>query len=94
MYGRSKGAGVSLFIMNTEPGKGTDLHVHPYSETWSVRAGRGRFSTDGEAIEVGPGDILVAGPQTIHGFKTIGSERLDMICIHASPRIIQEWLEE
>jgi hypothetical protein len=27
-------------------------------------------------------------------FKNIGADRLDIICIHTSPRIIQEELEE
>jgi mannose-6-phosphate isomerase-like protein (cupin superfamily) len=92
--GESYGSGVSLFLMHSEPGKGPGLHRHPYSETWIVRAGRARFSADGEYIEVGPGDILVAGPHTVHGFKNVGTEPADIICIHASPRIIQEWLED
>jgi mannose-6-phosphate isomerase-like protein (cupin superfamily) len=40
----------------------------------------------------GPGDIAVVGPDTPHMFKNIGTERLDIICIHASPRLIQESL--
>ena len=90
--GEPHGGGVSFFLMDTAPGAGPDLHVHPYSETWIVRAGKARFTVDGEEIEAGPGDILVAGPHTPHGFKNAGSERLDILCIHASPRIIQEWL--
>jgi hypothetical protein len=31
--------------------------------------------------------------QTPRKFKDIGSERLDIICIHSSPRFIQENLE-
>jgi quercetin dioxygenase-like cupin family protein len=92
--GEPYGSGVSLFLMYTEPGKGPGLHVHPYSETRIVRAGKARFTADGQDIEIGPGDIMVAGPDTVHGFKNVGNERVDIICIHASPRIIQEWLEE
>jgi mannose-6-phosphate isomerase-like protein (cupin superfamily) len=69
------------------------LHRHPYSETWIVRAGKALFTADGEEIQAGPGDILVVSPQTPHKFKNVGSERLDIVCIHASPRIIQEDLE-
>jgi hypothetical protein len=43
---------------------------------------------------VGEQVILVAGCQTVHGFKNVGNDRVDIICIHASPRIIQTWLEE
>jgi mannose-6-phosphate isomerase-like protein (cupin superfamily) len=88
--GEPHGSGVSFFLVNNQPGAGPDLHRHPYSETWIVRAGRGRFTADGEEIDAGPGDIVVVGPETPHMFKNVGDERLDVICIHASPRMIQE----
>lgn len=91
--GHSYGSGVSLFLVNNEPGTGPDLHRHPYSETWVVRSGRAKFTADDEDVEAGPGDILVVGPETPHKFKNIGFERLDIICIHASPHFIQENLE-
>jgi mannose-6-phosphate isomerase-like protein (cupin superfamily) len=91
--GEPHGSGVSFFLVNNEPGEGPDLHRHPYSETWIVRSGRARITADGEDIEAGPGDIAVVGPQTPHKFKNMGPGRLDIICIHASPRLIQEALE-
>jgi mannose-6-phosphate isomerase-like protein (cupin superfamily) len=92
--GEPYGSGVSFFLVNNQPGTGPDLHRHPYSETWIVRSGRARFTADGEDIEAGPGDIVVVGSETPHKFKNIGTERLDIICIHSSPRMIQESLEE
>lgn len=92
--GSPYGSGVSFLLVNNVPGAGPDLHKHPYSETWIVRSGRGRFTADGEDLEAGPGDILVVGPETPHKFKNIGPDRLDVICIHSSPRMIQESLEE
>jgi mannose-6-phosphate isomerase-like protein (cupin superfamily) len=91
--GESYGSGVSFFLVHNEPGAGPDLHRHPYPETWVVRSGQARFTADGEELEAGPGDILVVGPETPHKFKNVGSERLDIVCIHASSRIIQEELE-
>jgi mannose-6-phosphate isomerase-like protein (cupin superfamily) len=91
--GEPHGSGVSFFLVNNEPGQGPDLHRHPYSETWIVRSGRARITADGEDIEAGPGDIAVVGPDTPHKFKNMGPGRLDIICIHASPRLIQEALE-
>ncbi len=92
--GESFGSGVSFFLVNAETGGGPGLHRHPYSETWIVRGGRGLFTADGEELEAGPGDIVVVGPETPHKFKSIGSDRLDLVCIHASPTMIQEWLDE
>ena len=91
--GDAHGSGVSFFLVDNQPGEGPDLHKHPYSETWIVRGGKGRFTADGKDIDAGPGDILVVAPETPHKFKNVGTERLEVICIHASPRIVQEALE-
>ena len=91
--GEPHGSDVSMFLVNNEPGEGPDLHRHPYSETWIVRSGRARFTADGEDLEAGPGDILVVGPNTPHKFVNLGPGRLDLVCVHDSPRIIQEDLE-
>lgn len=92
--GERYGSGVSFFLVNNEPGTGPDLHKHPYSETWVVRAGKARITAAGEDIEAGPGDIVVVGGETPHKFKNIGAGRLTIICIHSSPRMIQDELEE
>jgi mannose-6-phosphate isomerase-like protein (cupin superfamily) len=86
-------SGVSFFLVYNEPGAGPDLHRHPYSETWIVRSGQARFTADGDELEAGPGDIIVVTPDTPHKFKNVGTERLDIICIHDSPQMVQEDLE-
>jgi mannose-6-phosphate isomerase-like protein (cupin superfamily) len=91
--GEPFGSGVSFFLVNNEPGAGPDLHRHPYSETWIVRSGKARFTADGQELEAGPGDILVVGANTPHKFKNAGDERLEIVCIHASPKMIQVNLE-
>jgi mannose-6-phosphate isomerase-like protein (cupin superfamily) len=91
--GEPYGSGISMFLIHNEPGAGPDLHRHPYSETWVIRSGKARMTADGVDIEAGPGDIVVVGPETPHKFKNAGTERLEIICIHASPRMIQEALE-
>jgi mannose-6-phosphate isomerase-like protein (cupin superfamily) len=92
--GQEHGSAVSFFLVNNERGAGPDLHKHPYSETWIVRSGKARFTADGEELDAGPGDMLVVGPETPHKFKNAGTERLDIVCIHASPVMIQVELEE
>jgi mannose-6-phosphate isomerase-like protein (cupin superfamily) len=91
--GDEHGSGISFFLVDNEPGAGPDLHRHPYSETWIVRSGKARFTADGVDVEAGPGDILVVASDTPHKFKNAGTERLNIVCIHASPRMIQEELE-
>ena len=92
--GEAYGSGVSLFLVDNRPGEGPDLHRHPYSETWIVRSGRVRFTADGHDVDAGPGDIVVVTADTPHKFENIGTERLELVCVHASPVMIQEELEE
>jgi mannose-6-phosphate isomerase-like protein (cupin superfamily) len=92
--GEAYGSEISFFLVNNQPGTGPDLHRHPYSETWIVRTGTARITAGSEEIEAGPGDIIVVGAATPHKFKNIGADRLDIICIHASPTMITDWLEE
>lgn len=91
--GADYGGEVSFFLVNAVPGSGPGLHKHPYSETWIVRSGRGRFVAGDQELDAGPGDILVVSAETPHKFTNIGADRLDIICIHASPRMIQVELE-
>jgi mannose-6-phosphate isomerase-like protein (cupin superfamily) len=92
--GQGYGSEVSFFLVDNEPGNGPGLHRHPYSETWIVRSGKALFTADGRDVEAGPGDILVVGPETPHKFKNVGDGLLELVCIHASPVMIQEDLEE
>ena len=90
--GEPYGSGVSFFLVNNEPGAGPDLHRHPYWRRGSsARADPVHGGRRGD--RGGPGDIAVVGPQTPHKFKNIGEERLELVCIHASPNMIQEELE-
>lgn len=91
--GEPYGSGVSFFLIDNEPGQGPGLHVHPYPETWIVRKGEAEFTMGKQTTRAGAGDIVVVGPQTPHGFKNVGTGRLEIVCIHASSRFIQEWVE-
>jgi quercetin dioxygenase-like cupin family protein len=92
--GEPYGSGASFFHVNAEPGKGASLHRHPYPETWIVRAGQVRFTVGGEEIEAASGDVVVAMAEIPHKFTNIGTDRLELVCIHPSPQVIQEDLEE
>jgi mannose-6-phosphate isomerase-like protein (cupin superfamily) len=91
--GEGHGSGVSFFLVDIDPGEGPLLHWHPYSETWVVQRGRVRVTADGVELEAGAGDIVVVEPRTEHKFVALGPGTLEMVCIHASPRMIQTDLE-
>ena len=92
--GAAYGAGVSFFQGDLPPGKGPRLHRHPYAETCIVLSGRVAMSVGGEDVVAAAGDIVVIATATPHRFTAEGSERLEMVCVHASDRFVIEWLDE
>lgn len=88
--GAGYGSGVSFYLVDSDPGQGPGLHRHPYSETWIVLAGEAVVMADGEAFPALAGDILVVEAGTPHSFLATGESALRMMCIHASPRFLQE----
>jgi mannose-6-phosphate isomerase-like protein (cupin superfamily) len=92
--GADYGAEASFFHTKSEPGTGSELHRHPYPETWLVRSGRVRFKVGEHEIEAQAGDIVVAAPNVPHRFLNIGTDLLEMFCVHAASRIVQELVEE
>jgi mannose-6-phosphate isomerase-like protein (cupin superfamily) len=92
--GEPYGAPVSFFLVDNEPGQGPDLHTHPYSEVFTVVSGRALLTAGDEQLEVGREQIAVVGPETPHGFKNLGPDRLEIVCIHTNATMIQTWLEQ
>lgn len=88
--GRDYGGKVSLFLVDAEPGRGSGLHVHPYSETWVVRKGEAEFTVGEDTTRAYPGDIVVAAADIPHRFLNVGAGRLELVCIHPSDTIMQE----
>jgi mannose-6-phosphate isomerase-like protein (cupin superfamily) len=86
-------AAVSFFVVDMDPDKGPDLHRHPYAEVFIPLSGMGLFSTGDDEVEAGAGKVVVVGPDSPHGFKTIGPDRLHMVCIHANGSMITDWLD-
>ncbi len=91
--GRDHSAQVSVFLVDNLPGQGPRLHRHPYTETWIVQEGRPLFVADGEEVLPDVGEILTVTPGTAHKFVNLGPGRMRLVCIHASPELIQEDLE-
>jgi mannose-6-phosphate isomerase-like protein (cupin superfamily) len=93
LKGEEYGATVSLILDHSEPGHGPRLHRHPYDETWVVEEGTLTFTLGDADHEVQAGDIVIAPPGVPHKFTNHGPGRANLVCIHASPTLITEWLE-
>jgi mannose-6-phosphate isomerase-like protein (cupin superfamily) len=86
---------VELTFFDAAPaaGKGPNLHVHPYPEVFLVQEGEATFTVDGEEIAVRGGNVVIVPPETPHKFVNSGEERLRIVTLHPSGRLIQTDLE-
>lgn len=89
MEGREFGSPVSLFLVDAEPGQGSEMHIHPYAETWVIRKGEAEFTVGEETIRGGAGDIVVGPANIPHRFINVGTGRLEIVSIHPSETIEQ-----
>jgi quercetin dioxygenase-like cupin family protein len=62
-----------------DPGKEAPLHWHYFEENITVLRGRGRFTVDGETVELGPGHTVIVPSMAVHGFVSVGEEPLYII---------------
>jgi mannose-6-phosphate isomerase-like protein (cupin superfamily) len=93
LKGVEHGTSVSLILDQSAPGHGPRLHRHPYDETWVVREGNLTFQCGEERLKAGPGDIVIIPPGAAHKFTNDGPGRSNLVCIHANPTMVTEWLE-
>jgi mannose-6-phosphate isomerase-like protein (cupin superfamily) len=91
--GAPYGSEVSFFVVHMRAGEGQALHAHPYSETFVVLEGRARFELGARSVEAAAGDVVVAPASTPHAFRAVGSDALEIVNIHAAPRLETTWLE-
>lgn len=92
--GTNHGADVSLFWVDNQPGAGPDPHWHPYTETWVVVQGEALIEAGEQTVRAHAGQIVTVPANTVHRFRNCGTEALQMVCIHASATIIQEFIDD
>ena len=76
------GAGVSVIVVDSEPGDGPSLHRHAYREVFVVLEGEATFTLGREQRVVRAGEIAVAPPGIPHRFVNTGTGRLRQVDIH------------
>ena len=91
--GEDHGASISLIIDESEPGQGPRLHRHAYDETWVIQEGNVTFQVGENCLKASAGDIAIIPPGLPHKFTNDGPGRSKIVCKHASPTIVGEWLE-
>ncbi|MGB3374596.1 MAG: cupin domain-containing protein [Microbacterium sp.] len=91
--GRDHGAAVSYFYIDNQPGQGSGLHWHPYPETWVLLEGEATFEVGDERISATAGDTVTGPAFAPHRYTNTGTGTMRLICIHASPVMIQTDLD-
>jgi mannose-6-phosphate isomerase-like protein (cupin superfamily) len=51
------------------------------------------FQAGEERLNAGPGDIVIVPPEPPHKFTNNGPGRANLVCVHANPTFVTEWLE-
>jgi mannose-6-phosphate isomerase-like protein (cupin superfamily) len=87
------GIDISIFVVRTPPGRFIEMHVHPYSETFVLLAGHGRWTVGESVSELQPDQMLVVPPDTPHGLRNIGDVPLLVVSVHESGTLEQTFLE-
>jgi mannose-6-phosphate isomerase-like protein (cupin superfamily) len=87
------GIEISIFVVRTPPGSAVEMHVHPYSETFVLLEGDGRWTAGDTVTELRPDQMLVVGADTPHGFRNIGEVPLLVVSVHESGTLEQRFLD-
>ena len=85
--------GVSLILIDAEPGRGPRLHRHPYETVFVVLEGKGTFTVGDEEREVAAGEIAIIPAGSPHQFVSADGGRLRQIDVHVSPPLRHRGLE-
>jgi mannose-6-phosphate isomerase-like protein (cupin superfamily) len=88
------GIGISMFVVRTPPGRYVELHVHPYSETFVLLEGKGRWTAGDTVAELSPDQMLVVPADMPHGFRNVGDVPLLVVSVHESGTLEQTFLGE
>ena len=90
----AEGSDISMFVVRQQPGGFVALHWHPYPETFLVIAGRGRWTAGDVVAELGPDEVIVVPPETLHGFRNLTDEPLHVVSVHESGTLEQTFTED
>lgn len=90
--GEEIGSGISVIVVDAEPGAGPALHRHRYAETFVVLDGQATFTLGAQERVVHAGEIAVAPAGVAHRFVNSGAGRLRQVDIHEHSRFETEWL--
>lgn len=91
--GEDHGSGLTVILVDAPPGRGPNLHSHPYEELIITLEGEATVAVGASRRIVRAGSVLVVPAGAPHRFTNTGAGRLRQIDIHLSPAFATTWLE-
>jgi RNA polymerase sigma-70 factor, ECF subfamily len=91
--GADYGASISLILDESDPGTGPTAASPPLRRDLGRAGGTSDLPVRRGAPRGRAGDIVIVPPEVAHKFTNDGPGRSKLVCIHASPTFIGEWLE-
>lgn len=76
-------AGVAVYVNDHQPGESAEPHTHDEDHILVMRAGRMRWTVDGETVEAKAGDVILAPSGTEHAFEVLGDDPVKLLCIES-----------
>ena len=86
-------ARMAMGISVLPPGYSTPVHHHAAEEFAMVVRGTGSITIDDEVVQVGPGDLVVTPPDSLHVTTSFGDEQLVVYWSYGPAGSEQRWLE-
>lgn len=73
---------IVMRYFSVEPGGATPYHKHDFPHLVKIEKGEGLvIDADGNEHRIGVGQLIYIHDNEVHGFKNIGTEPFDILCI-------------
>ena len=86
-------ARMAMGISVLPPGYSTPAHQHPAEEFATIVRGTGSITIDGEVVPVGPGDLVVTPPDSVHVTTSSPDDQLVIHWSYGPAGSEQRWLQ-
>lgn len=87
--GHDHGAGVSVAVIDAQPGSGEPMHTHPTEEVTVVCSGQATFSLGRwQARIVRAGEIVRVPAGVVHRYENTGAQRLCAVAAYGADTIV------
>ena len=97
MYGENGKIDGEYFVQGYSvvyPGGGIPVHHHETIETYTILAGTGEITVDGETQPLKRGDSIYIDRNLPHGLKNTGDTDMHLMYVYAPKMIVDHWADE